>query len=119
MNAQTNLGGSRPGAGRPKGAQNRRTRALSEKLLAQGKCPAEALVRIAERAEAEGEMALAVDAWKAVLPYVHAKPKAIELDPDAVVELARNLAEVRASQNATQHVDYGELLALAEAKLGL
>ena len=117
METKPKLGGSRPGAGRPRGAQNKRTLALSDRLLAQGKCPAEALVRIAERAEANGETALAVDAWKAVLPYVHAKPKAFELDPASVVLLARDLAEARAALTTAMDVDFGMALDRAEAKL--
>lgn len=74
-------------------------------------------MRIAEQAEASGEMALAIDAWKAVLPYVHAKPKSIEVDPVAVVQLARDLAEARAASNAAMYVDYGEALERAEAAI--
>lgn len=117
MSNLSNLGGARPGAGRPKGAQNRRSRALADKFLGSGKCPAEALVRIAEQAEAAGETALAIDAWKAVLPYVHAKPKAMEVDPVAVVELARDLAEARATGSAVHYLDYGTALARAEENL--
>lgn len=117
MSKPSNLGGARPGAGRPKGAQNRRSRALADKLLERGKCPAEALVRIAEQAEDAGETALAIDAWKAVLPYVHAKPKAIEVDPVAVVQLARDLAAARAMANAAQDLDYEAALTRAEKEL--
>ena len=74
-------------------------------------------MRIAEQAEAAGETALAIDAWKAVLPYVHAKPKAIEVDPTAIVELARDLAEARATGGAVHYLDYGKALARAEASL--
>lgn len=114
MSARSNLGGFRAGAGRPKGTQNRRTLALSEKLLADGKCPAEALVRIAERAEAKGDMALAVDAWKAVLPYVHAKPKPVEFDPIQVVQLAKEISDARAKSTSETTTDFGDLLNNAE-----
>jgi hypothetical protein len=117
MNDRSNIGGFRPGSGRPKGSQNRRTQALADKLLADGKCPAEALVRIAERAEAAGETALAIDAWKAVLPYVHAKPKAVEFDPEQVVHLAREIAEIRMTPNPDEVTTYGQRLARAIAKL--
>lgn len=92
---RSNIGGFRPGFGRPKGAQNRRTQAFADKLLSEGRCPAEALVRIAEGAEVAGETALAIDAWKAVLPYVHAKPKPVEFDPGQVVLMAREIAGAR------------------------
>ena len=119
MMSKVSHGGSRPGAGRPKGAQNRRTRLLADKLLGAGKCPAEALVRIAEQAEADGKMDLALDAWKAVLPYVHAKPKAVELDPERVIRLAREIAEARVSSKGALDGDYAGLLEGAERKLGL
>ena len=54
--------------------------ALSEGLIEDGKCPVLALVRLAEQAEAEGRITVAIDAWKAVLPYVHARPKSIEIN---------------------------------------
>ena len=75
----------------------RRSDALAEKLLADGKCPVEALVRLAERAEAEGDFSQAIGAWKSILPYIHPKPKAVEIEPEHVVALARDLAAARAS----------------------
>ena len=117
MSVQSKIGGSRPGSGRPKGSQNRRTLALAEKLLADGKCPAQALVRIAERAEVEGETALAIDAWKAVRPYVHAKPKPVEFDPQQVVRLAGEIAAARLVHASEENSSFGDLLARAEARL--
>jgi predicted TPR repeat methyltransferase len=117
MDNESNIGGFRPGSGRPKGAQNRRTQALADKLLSEGKCPAEALVRIAESAEAAGEMALAVDAWKAVLPYVHAKPKPVEIDPGQIVLMARDIAEARLVAKPEYVSSFGQRLELAVARL--
>jgi len=74
----------------------RRSDALVDKLLSANKCPVDALTRLAEKAEADGDISTAIGAWKAVLPYVYAKPKAIEIDPEAVIELARELATARA-----------------------
>lgn len=109
-------GGARPGAGRPKGTTNKRTRALSDKLVNTGLCPAEALVRIAQQAEESGNLPLAVDAWKAVLPYVHAKPKAIEMNPDGLVALARELAAAR-SHTTDKPSDLGDRLDRAFQRL--
>lgn len=92
-------GGKRPGAGRPKGSLSRRSEALADKLLSEGKCPVAALVRIAEAAEKDGDRKQAIDAWKSVLPYVHPKPKAVDIDPNSVIELAKAVAEVRAIAN--------------------
>ena len=102
-------GGKRAGAGRPKGSRSRRSEALADKLLGEGKCPVDALVRLAEAAEKDGDRKQAIDAWKSILPYVHAKPKAVDIDPNSVIELARAVAEVRADasrqvrENSTSH----------------
>ena len=95
-------GGKRAGAGRPKGSRSRRSEAVAEKLLSQGKCPVDALVRLAEEAEANGDRLQAIGVWKAILPFVYPKPKAVEIDPEAVVELARLLSEakIRATEGA-------------------
>jgi hypothetical protein len=57
--------------------------------------PAEALLRIAEEAESRGDLTLAIDAWKRLLPYVHPKPKPVEVDPESVVALASLLELTR------------------------
>lgn len=88
-------GGKRAGAGRPKGSRSRRSEAVAEKLLALGKCPVDALIRLAEEAEADGDRSQAINAWKTILPFVYPKPKAVEIDTDAVVELARRLSEAK------------------------
>ena len=88
-------GGKREGAGRPKGSRMRRSDALAEELISAGKCPVKALVRLAEQAEAEGDIGQAIGAWKSILPYLHAKPKAIEFAPEQVIQLARDLAAAR------------------------
>lgn len=64
---------------------------------------------MAEKAEADGDISTAIGAWKAVLPYVYAKPKAIEIEPEAVIELARDLATARA-QVPDMAVSYHALL---------
>ncbi|WP_139279236.1 hypothetical protein [Roseovarius marisflavi] len=84
---------------------------MAEKLLSQGKCPVEALVRLAEEAEADGDRSQAINAWKTILPFVHPKPKAVEIDPEAVVALARLLSEEKI--RATEGVDdapWGQML---------
>lgn len=117
MTTASNRGGARPGAGRPKGARNRRSQALADRLLEAGQCPAEALVRIAEEAEAAGNLTLALDAWKAVLPYVHAKPKPIELAPEDAVAIARELAQARQAGGGANISSYTDRLRRAQMKL--
>ncbi|WP_417733416.1 hypothetical protein [Roseovarius sp.] len=104
-------GGKRVGAGRPKGSRSRRSEAVAEKLLALGKCPVDALVRLAEEAEADGDRSQAINAWKTILPFVYPKPKAVEIDLDAVVELARRLSEAKAQAAEDAHIPgWGEML---------
>ncbi len=117
MTAVCSHGGARLGAGRPKGALNRRTRDLAERLLAAGRCPVEALVRIAEDAERAGNTGLALDAWKAVLPYVHARPKPYESDLEGRIALEKELADVRGASDSGS--DYGRALRDAMVKAGL
>ena len=113
-------GGARQGAGRPKGVRNKRTQALADTLLKNDECPAEALIRLAKAAECEGKISLAIDAWKAVLPYVHAKPKAVETAPDIVAALARDIAEARIIANSVRdNTSYGDRLRKATADLEL
>ena len=67
MAEQNGHGGKREGAGRPKGSRMRRSDELAERLISEGRCPVEALVRLAERAEAEGDLTQAIGAWKSVI----------------------------------------------------
>ena len=63
-------GGKRKGAGRPKRFRMRRSDELAGRLISEGRCPVESLVRIAERAEAEGDLTQAIGAWKSVMPDI-------------------------------------------------
>jgi hypothetical protein len=67
-------GGARPGSGRPPGSRNRRTREMTERLDRLGLDPIAALARLAQHAEAEGDLALAERCWSGLLPYAGPKP---------------------------------------------
>ena len=104
-------GGKRAGAGRPKGSRMRRSDELAEKLIADGRCPAEALTRLAVQAEAEGDIREAISAWKSLLPYVYPKPKPIEIAPELAIELARELAEARRNRQDSELTGtFGEMV---------
>ncbi len=104
-------GGKRSGAGRPKGSRGRRSEVLAETLLSQGICPVEALIRLAEKAEAQGDLGQAMGAWKGILPYVYPKPKAVEIEPEVVIELAKAIAEARANPSGSaMNESFGSLL---------
>ncbi|MCC5955828.1 MAG: hypothetical protein JJU07_06985 [Natronohydrobacter sp.] len=112
-------GGKRPGAGRPKGSVNLRSKALADQLLREGHCPATALTRLAQQAEEKGNLALTVDAWKALLPYIHPKPKPVEVDPEGFLALNAELTDMRARAAAALVGDYAEALAQAENRAGI
>lgn len=117
--AKNGHGGKRAGAGRPRGSRMRRSEELAEKLIAAGKCPIEALIRLAEKAEVDGDISQAISAWKSTLPYIYPRPKAVEFAPEDLVELTRSLTEVRAQeQNARgSSTSYGERLERAIRKI--
>jgi hypothetical protein len=75
-------GGSRQGAGRPAGAQNRKTVEQVAAIEAEGLTPLEYLTSV-YRDEA-AEQTKRIDAAKAAAPYVHARLNSVELkgDPD-------------------------------------
>jgi hypothetical protein len=112
-------GGKRAGAGRPTGSRMRRSEELAEKLIALGKCPLEALIRLAEKAESDGDVSQAINAWKSALPYIYPRPKAVEIAPEELVDLTRKLSEARAQelQAAANSISYGERLERATKKL--
>jgi hypothetical protein len=62
-------GGKRPGSGRPKGSPGLKSEALAERLDALGCDPAEALVRLGNKAEAAGEIDLAIKAFSALMSF--------------------------------------------------
>ena len=107
-------GGRRPGAGRPRGSVNLRSKALADQLLREGHCPATALTRLAQQAEEKGNLALAVDAWKALLPYIHPKPKPVEVDPEGFLALNSELTEMRTRASAALADEFAEALERAE-----
>jgi hypothetical protein len=102
MNTSNGHGGARQGAGRPPGSRNKRSVALADELVSEGRCPVRALARLAERAEAEGDLASAIAAQRIVAQYVHPRPKPVEHDPDGAVELARALKAATTPENATE-----------------
>ena len=117
--AGTGHGGKRERAGRPKGSRMRRSDALADELISSGKCPVQALVRLAGLAEAEGDLGQAIGAWKSILPYIYPKPKAIEIAPEAVVKLAQELTAAKANGSRLEvDIDFAERVERAAKMLG-
>jgi hypothetical protein len=71
-------GGVRIGAGRPKGAKGRKSRTLEERMAGMGVDPLEQLVEIAVEARSQGDLHLAVSAFKELARYVYPMRKAVE-----------------------------------------
>ena len=74
------LGGARPGAGRPKGARNKRHEEVVQGALKGRITPLEYLLSVMNNEEAEE--ARRVDAAKAAAPYVHARLNAVTVAGD-------------------------------------
>lgn len=96
-------GGARPGAGRPRGAETRRTRLLAEAAKAEGISPLEYMLKIM-RDESKPE-AVRFDAARAAASYCHPKlqslavsgvtappaPSPIAMSPEALAALVKKL----------------------------
>jgi hypothetical protein len=78
--ADMGWGGKRPGSGRPKGSPSLKSEALAGRLDELGCDPAEALVRLGNKAEAAGDTELAVRAFTALMPFRWPKLKESSLD---------------------------------------
>src|SRR3954451_15347187 len=74
-------GGPRPGSGRPRGSRSRRTVEMTERLDRLGLDPLAALARLAQHAEAEGDLTLAERCWRGLLPYAGPRPTMLRQVP--------------------------------------
>lgn len=89
-------GGARDGAGRPKGKPTLRRAAEAIAAVAEahpGWSPVLHFAAVANDKDLPVEIRL--DAAKAAAPYLHARPKTVELDPDALVELEGRLIRAK------------------------
>lgn len=89
-------GGARDGAGRPKGKPTLRRAAEAIAAVAEahpGWSPVLHFAAVANDKDLPVEIRL--DAAKAAAPYLHARPKSVELDPEALVELESQLVRAR------------------------
>ncbi len=121
-------GGKRPGAGRPKGSTSRRSTTDAKILasVAAGDTPLDVGLRIMRKAEAEGDLKLALQAMKACAPFIHqrfsptdqpAKPhveQAIlplwESKPKAAPEPGKKEAARIEAETAGVGTEWGDLL---------
>jgi hypothetical protein len=83
-----NLGGKRPGAGRPKGSKNTRTAELARKAVEGGITPLEYMLKIMR--DDEAPWARRDDMAKAAGPYLHPKLSSTEVKvPQTIVHEIR------------------------------
>ena len=75
-------GGARPGAGRPPGSPNMRTREVARCAAAAGVSPVEAMLGIMRDALARGDEATALDAASRAAPYCHPRLAAVAFRDD-------------------------------------
>lgn len=103
--SSTQHGGRRQGAGRPKGSLGKRSIEAIEAVAEEFPdwTPLKHLARVANDATLDAEIRL--DAAKAAAPYVHPKPKGIEIDPEALIDLEKRIAQVRAENNVKAFKD--------------
>ena len=110
-------GGARPGAGRPAGSLNKRSVAAIEKVAEQFPdwSPLQHFATVANDETLDPSIRL--DAAKAAAPFIHPRPKPVELDPAALVDLERQLVQVRlTAQDQILHNKPGLSERLARAK---
>jgi hypothetical protein len=70
-------GGSRIGAGRPKGASNSKALALAKKAMDEGLTPLEYLLQVMR--DESNERAARLDAAKAAAPYMHPRLSSVDV----------------------------------------
>lgn len=119
---ETQHGGKRTGAGRPRGSVNRRTSALRDAVDAEGVDPAVALVRIGKAAEEREEYSLAVEAYGKVLPFLHAKPRtAADAHPEEALDFVAAMlkAKLFAAAAVLDNPSLADRLARAKARIVL
>lgn len=86
-------GGARPGAGRPEGSANRKTREIADAALAEGLTPLEYMLSLLR--DEEQTPAVRFDAAKSAAPYVHPKLAAIEHSGEMTLKHEDALAALR------------------------
>jgi hypothetical protein len=72
-------GGLRPGAGRPAGSKNQRSRSVEERIERSGVDPIDALLEIGQEARDSGDLGLAVNVYKEVARYLYPSKKSVDV----------------------------------------
>lgn len=82
-------GGTRPGAGRPPGSANRKTREIADRAAEEGITPLEVMLKDMRDKYEAGEISAAADRARDCAPYMHARLANIEatVDSDSTVHV--------------------------------
>lgn len=92
-------GGKRPGAGRPKGAANKRTREVADKAAQDGITPLEYMLDVMRDVSADRSERM--DAAKAAAPYIHPRLSTVEHTGDADKRVAVTMIELVAGEGTS------------------
>lgn len=92
-------GGKRPGAGRPKGAANKRTREVADKAAQDGITPLEYMLDVMRDVSADRSERM--DAAKAAAPYIHPRLSTVEHTGDADKPVAVTMIELVAGEGTS------------------
>lgn len=87
--------GARPGAGRPARSLNQRQMTAIETVAQQFPDWSPLLHFVTIANDETLDPSIRLDAAKAAAPFMHPRPKPVERDPSALVDLERKLAEAR------------------------
>lgn len=123
MSDQTNgHGGARDGSGRPKGRPSLRRAAQAVVEVEEafpGWSPVLHLAAVANDETLPPEIRM--EAAKAAAPYLHSRPKPVEMEPDALVDLERRLisAKIEAAAKTLDNTSLASRLARAKARIVL
>lgn len=95
-------GGKRPGAGRKKGAPNKRTIETQAAVAATGQTPLDYMLSVMR---GDGDVRMRLAAAQAAAPYVHAKLSSIELTGDMRITRPQELTDDELASIATSSGD--------------
>ncbi len=110
-------GGVRAGAGRPPGSPNRKTRAIAERVAAEGITPLEVMMKAMRAHYDKGELDQAASIAKDAAPYMHPRLTAVDAQVGATFSMPANPVDAPPPETRDQWLarKQRELLSLVPA----
>lgn len=96
-------GGKRPGAGRPRGGANKKTREIADRAASEGITPLEVMLKAMRDAYEGGNMDDAARYARDAAPYTHPRLQQIEQKSEVTVQKAVSDAPLTPDEWAAQH----------------